>query len=64
MIKEGAARLAMWRHDLHDEMTQMRELGIHISERAFAMCFVANPADYEGMSNSEAVDLIIQQASI
>lgn len=63
-ITEGAARLSQWRHDLHDEMTQLRELGIPIPDEAFAICFVANPADYEGMSNSEAVDLIIQQSSI
>lgn len=57
-------KLAMWRHDLHDEMTQLRELGVHIPDEAFAICYVVKPDDYEGMSNSEAVDLIIQQSSI
>lgn len=63
-MTNGTERLAAWRFYLHDEMTQMRELGIPIPEKAFAICFIANPADYEGMSNSETVDLIIQQAQV
>lgn len=50
-----------WRESLHDEMTQLRELGISIPDHAFTYCFVANPDDYECMSVSDAVDLIIQQ---
>lgn len=56
--------LSIWRSDLHDEMTQLRELGISIPDEAFAICFVAKPSDYESMSNSEAVDLIIQQSQV
>lgn len=56
--------LSVWRSDLHEEMTQMRELGISIPDEAFAICFVAKPSDYKGMTHSEAVDLIIQQSQV
>ena len=58
-LTNGTERLAAWRFHLHDEMTQMRELGVVIPEKAFAICFVANPADYERMSISKTVDCII-----
>lgn len=63
-ITNGTERLAAWRFYLHDEMTQMRELGVSIPEKAFAICFVANPADYEGMNTSETVDCIIQLTKV
>jgi hypothetical protein len=59
-----AVALTKWRSDLHDELCALRELGIPIPKNAFNMCFSVDPVDYEGMSNSESVDLIIQQAQV
>jgi hypothetical protein len=59
-----AVSLAKWREDLHDELCALHELGVTIPHKALSMALTAEPVDYEGMSNSEAVDLIIQQAQI
>jgi len=59
-----ATALLKWRADLHDELCALRELGIPVPDKAFAMCLNVDPADYESMSNSEAVDLIIQLAQV
>jgi hypothetical protein len=59
-----ATALAKWRHDLHDELCQLRELGIPIPDRAFAICLSAEPSDYEPMGVSETVDCIIDQARL
>lgn len=59
-----AAALSKWRADLHNELCALRELGIPIPERAFNICLSADPVDYEGMSNSDAVDLIVQQSQV
>lgn len=58
-----ATALTKWRADLHDELCALRELGIPIPDRAFNICLGADPVDYEGMSNSDAVDLIVAQAN-
>jgi hypothetical protein len=59
-----AVALAKWRADLHDELCQLRELGIPIPGRAFALCHSAEPSDYEAISISDSVDLIINQARL